>query len=571
MVVRDLVALLGYEVDDASRVRAERSLERFQRKARTTVRNIGAIMASGAAAIGAGLAAIGQATVRTAADFEAMEARLVTLEGTSAKARESMEWLSDFAVKTPFEINELTDAFVKLKAYGIDPTDGTLRTLGDTASAMGKSLDQTVEAFADGLSFEWERLKEYGIRAKVAGDEVTFAWQTTSGQVTQTIKKDGDAIRDFLIGNMGRFSGAMDRQSKTFSGMMSNLRDQFTRFQLIIAEAGFFDFIKDKLSGLLDKLNEMAETKELEVWAKRISDALIQMAEVAWSIASGIGSALLYVTENWDSIRPVLIAMGIAFGVLLAVSFPIIAAIIAIGLVLQDLIVWLNGGDSAIGRFLESSAAFQAVKAFVLGLVDAVRALWGWLGDLLDAAKAWGAAAVQAARDAWDAFTAFLGAVMGLPGEIAAMFAALIASAVGWGMDLARGLLDGLKSMAGAVRDWFMGLLPDWVRGALAGGESAGRAAAAVGSGAPGPLGAASRAAGAFFADRANDNAARVANDRSAGRGGLTIQEGPVTVNQTVTQATDAPGRAVDGIGAARDSQRRNWGRAARIALPGAF
>jgi len=49
---------------------------------------------------------------------------------------------------TPYP-TEVTDAFVKLKAYGIDPQAGALLAAGNAASAMGKGLNQAVEAIAD--------------------------------------------------------------------------------------------------------------------------------------------------------------------------------------------------------------------------------------------------------------------------------------------------------------------------------------------------------------------------------------------------------------------------------------
>ncbi|MDK4675262.1 hypothetical protein QG061_10000, partial [Kingella kingae] len=39
-------------------------------------------------------------------------------------------------------------------------------TLGDTAAGMGKPLMQTVEAIADAMTGQNERLKEFGIKAE---------------------------------------------------------------------------------------------------------------------------------------------------------------------------------------------------------------------------------------------------------------------------------------------------------------------------------------------------------------------------------------------------------------------
>lgn len=117
--------------------------------------------AGGVVAAGAGVFAKG--VMDTASEFERYETILTTLEGSAEKAKKSMAWISDFAARTPYEMNEVTDSFVKLKAYGLDPLkDGLLNSLGDTAAAMGKPVMQVVEAIADAVTGENERLKEFG-------------------------------------------------------------------------------------------------------------------------------------------------------------------------------------------------------------------------------------------------------------------------------------------------------------------------------------------------------------------------------------------------------------------------
>ena len=101
--------------------------------------------------------------VDVASQFEKFETVLISSTGSAEKAKEAMKWVTDFAVKTPYELDKVTEGFVALKNYGIDPTNGTLRTLGDTAAAMNKPLMQGVEALADAVTGENERLKEFGI------------------------------------------------------------------------------------------------------------------------------------------------------------------------------------------------------------------------------------------------------------------------------------------------------------------------------------------------------------------------------------------------------------------------
>ena len=193
----------------------------------------------------------------TASEFENFEEVLTTLEGSSKKAKESMNWITDFAKTTPYELTQVTDAFVKMRSYGINPTDGTLRTLGDTASAMKKPLSQAVEAMADAMVGENERLKEFGLRANVMGDKVAYSWTNASGEARHTIvKNNSEVIKSTLEAIFNsKYEGAMDRQANTLSGMWLNIQDKWTIYKKSVMDNGLFNYIK----ALTKKISQMFE------------------------------------------------------------------------------------------------------------------------------------------------------------------------------------------------------------------------------------------------------------------------------------------------------------------------
>ena len=279
--------------------------------------------------VAGGLAGLGvelfrRTFVNTAAEFETFQTILTTTEGSSTKAKASMRWISDFAVKTPYELGQVTDAFVKLRAYGLDPTQGLLRSLGDTSAAMGKDLIQAVEAIADAVTGENERLKEFGIKARTKGDVITYEY-THAGETktAQANARDRAQIEKTLRGIFDlKFGGAMEKQSKTFRGMVSNLMDQWTRFQQMVMEAGVFDWLKTKLSGLLDKLNQLAAGGQLEKIAKQMADKLIKAFEWLWeagqkalpvikSVAEGIGKVADAV-GGWGNLIKIVLGVKLA-------------------------------------------------------------------------------------------------------------------------------------------------------------------------------------------------------------------------------------------------------------------
>lgn len=292
--LRDLSASLRKAGFDTRRLgaeqeRLERTSERLRRRlARLGKTGAGARAGGGAlrghiGALGAyfGGGALLRAAggfVGTASQLETLETTLGTIEGSSEKARASMDWINRFATTTPFQIDQVADSFVKLRAYGMDPTNGLLRTLGDTASAMGKDVMQAVEAIADAVTGENERLKEFGIKARTKGDTITYEY-TAQGQTrTATADaRDRAEIQRVLAGIMdSRFGGAMEDRMSTFSGMVSNLGDQWFRFQKMVMESGPFDVLKSRLRGVLDRIDAMAESGERQKLAERFGSAAVR-------------------------------------------------------------------------------------------------------------------------------------------------------------------------------------------------------------------------------------------------------------------------------------------------------
>ncbi|MCG5240107.1 tape measure protein [Azospirillum doebereinerae] len=233
----------------------------------------------GSIGLGAGAVAMGKSVVSVSAQFEKFETILTTIEGSNAKAKESMKWVADFAAKTPYELDGVMDSFVKLKSYGIDPTGGALQTLGDASAAMGKPLNQAVEALADGITGEMERLKEFGIKSSTKGDIVSMAFTDAKGRqrTFQAAKGDAKAMQAAILAifKAKGFDGAMDNLSKTWDGMTSNLMDNIAGFWRSIGAAGSFDVLKGKLAGLLAWIDRLKADGTLDAWAKRISDAFV--------------------------------------------------------------------------------------------------------------------------------------------------------------------------------------------------------------------------------------------------------------------------------------------------------
>lgn len=361
MIVDELVAILGYDVQGEGELRKfNAGLDNAQRKASAFAASLIRIGAVAATAAAAGMAALGKSVISTSAQFESYAATLETIEGSSEKAEKALDWISEFAKKTPFEVAELTEAFVRLRAYGMDPTSGLMESLGDASSAMGKSLMASVEMIADASTGEFERLKEFGIRASQEGDKVTFSWTENGKALTKVVKKNGAEITKFIQEQFGsRFSGAMVRQSKTWNGMMSNLGDTWVDFQRRIGEGGFFEAVKGQLGRLLDYIGRLDADGTIDRWSRNLSTAFTAAVEGTIFILSRLQRHFQFFSD-WASQHPDLFkAIATGLGLIAAVKFPFLTGLF----ILEDVLTWFQGGDSVISAFAASLSELTGVDA----------------------------------------------------------------------------------------------------------------------------------------------------------------------------------------------------------------
>ncbi|MGD9664622.1 MAG: tape measure protein, partial [Novosphingobium sp.] len=297
--------------------------------------------------------------IDVAAEFEKFETVLTTIEGSSEKARQSMGWISNFAAKTPYELTEVTESFVKLRAYGMEPTNGLLKTLGDTSAAMGKPLMQAVEAVADAMTGENERLKEFGIRASKVGNKIVYEY-SHNGKTIRAAAQAGNRaqIQATLeaIWNQ-KYAGAMDKLSGTWGGMMSNLSDQWTRFADMVMKSGPFENLKGRLSSLLAEIDRMAESGELQkladVWGKKITDGLNAAYQAGVKVFNFFRGFIDTVGGLENALLLVVAAMGAP---LLAAFASLTAAFVSLGAAI---------GFTPVGWFL-AAVALIAGAAYLI-------------------------------------------------------------------------------------------------------------------------------------------------------------------------------------------------------------
>jgi len=229
--------------------------------------------------------------VEARAEYEKFSAVLTNTFQSADVGSAALNMLTQFATETPFALNELTGAFVKLVNRGFNPTKDELRKMGDLAASQGKGFDQLTEAILDAESGEFERLKEFGVKASKAGDQVSFSFKG----ITTTVQNNASALRQAILqyGNMTGVANSMDAISKTLGGRISNLGDQWNSFLVAIGgeSSGIFAGVIDAVSASLDFLS--SHLSDISMWFELlwamispVVDSLMSFIQVAFGIDS---------------------------------------------------------------------------------------------------------------------------------------------------------------------------------------------------------------------------------------------------------------------------------------------
>ena len=258
-------------------LKAEARLDRLEKQSKKTEK------ATGGLAKGFGVAAVAVAglTAATAAlwstfnnirSAQKLNAMLKTATGSIEGAEIAMAELGATAAQMPNTLEEIANSFIKLKNLGLDPSEEALLSYGNTAAAMGKSLDQFIEAVADATTNEFERLKEFGIKSKQEGENVKFTFQG----VTTTVRKSAADIEGYLqnLGNV-QFAGAMAEQMATINGQLSQLSDSWLKFTAALGESGLGDLIAKIIAsprGVIDAATLKLQEAKLDLEKATVAD-----------------------------------------------------------------------------------------------------------------------------------------------------------------------------------------------------------------------------------------------------------------------------------------------------------
>lgn len=227
-----ILAKMAVEIS-ANTAQFNKSLTQTNQKLDAFSRNISSI--SKTLVAGFGIYEIGSGIIEVTSKFQKFEAVLTNTLGDSSRAQKALRDIEAFAQNTPFQVDEVTAAYVRWANQGLDPTISRMGKLGDIASSLGAGFEQTAEAFKDLMVGQTKRIEEVGISATQTNGKIQLSFKG----VNIEIEKNAEGVQKALdvYSQLNGVLGTSDAISKTLGGRISNLQDSWDLLLKTIGEA----------------------------------------------------------------------------------------------------------------------------------------------------------------------------------------------------------------------------------------------------------------------------------------------------------------------------------------------
>lgn len=186
--------------------------------------------------VGVSLASLVRQIATTRGEFQQLEVAFTTLLQNKEKADALMRQMVDLAATTPFDLQGVANGARQLLAYGFaaeDITD-TLTRLGNVAAGLGLPLERLTYLYGttavQGRVYARDMLQFTGSGIPVL-QEMAKMYGKTTEEINEMVSAGKIGFEDVkkVIENMtnagGQFYNLMENQSKTITGLISNLGD----------------------------------------------------------------------------------------------------------------------------------------------------------------------------------------------------------------------------------------------------------------------------------------------------------------------------------------------------------
>ena len=283
----------------------EERLKKTNKSARSNILTFGNLTKVFAAV---GAVKLGKSIIDTSRKFEDLGATMLAITGDTERAGAALATIEQFTAGTPFQLENVTQAFTRFYQAGITPTQETLTAFGNVAAANNKDITDLAQAVFNATTGEMEMLKQFGIVAKQNGDKVKMTFEGQTVEIDNT----RDSIAEYVkaIGE-DRFEGALEAGLNTVSGAFSNVADKSSLLQKEIGEAGLNQALTELGLSLGDAIEFAGETGLADILGNVLAGAVDILT-----------TSLNFIVDNFYNFIDAAVELGIKIRNIFMVTLP---------------------------------------------------------------------------------------------------------------------------------------------------------------------------------------------------------------------------------------------------------
>lgn len=267
-----------------------------------TAMKIGAAVAAAGAAVGGYVLKTGIGYNQQMDDYTA---NMQTLLGGVDKAEAKIKELSDMAAKTPFELPTLADATQTLLAFGVKAEDSTgiLKSLGDISLGNASKLETLTRAYGKMSSTGKVTLENVQMMIDAGFNPLNLIAERNHMTMESLYEalSDGKVPFDELTWAIkkatsegGQFYNGMETASKTLTGRLSTLKENWSAFLALITKPAYETLRDTILPSAIDMVDKLTASFNESGLQGALSTFSSEVGKLGKSIASKI-------TEYFDS------------------------------------------------------------------------------------------------------------------------------------------------------------------------------------------------------------------------------------------------------------------------------
>lgn len=347
---------------------------------------------AGVKGIGHAIASIGRGMVGALKEGVEYNARMeqhttsfTTMLGDQAKAQQLVNDLKVEAAKTPFGMEDLASNMQTLLSFGMSLEDAKkhLNEIGDISQGDAVKMESLTLAFAQ-MSSTGKLTGQDLLQMINAGfnplEEISRKTGKSIGELKEDMAKgaiSADMVADAFASATaegGRFYGAMDAQSKTFSGQLATMQDGVENLKGLLA-GGFSEALAGSVlpmvNGWIDELTAAFEEGGtpalIDTLGSVLQEALGFIAEQLPMVVETGMSILTALLEGIIEVLPQVAETAVTL--IIALVEAIIEALPALlEAAIQIIATLVSGIGEALPELIP--AAVEMLMALVQGLVD---------------------------------------------------------------------------------------------------------------------------------------------------------------------------------------------------------